>query len=104
MNEVRFTASRKINLGASKWSIPPDLTPEAKEVLCRSVTEFHDYYGDYYVAGWTRGAMLKIDVTAVTKTKDTASSMSAYVEATFSEWGVSLEGSAGFQSALSANE
>lgn len=94
--EVKFVASRKIRFGFTGWQLPPPLSTTSLDILCKNPKNFRDTYGDYYVAGHKMGSSLVIEVNSKTSSTDTSSAVSASVEASWSGFGKSVDGGAGF--------
>jgi hypothetical protein len=98
--EVKFVASRKIRFGYTGWHLPPPLSTTSLDILCKNPKTFRDTYGDYYVAGHKMGSSLVIEVTSKTSTTDTSKAISASVSGTWSGFGATAGGGAGFSAAL----
>ena len=106
-NEVKFVAQRKITYGFRGWQASQPMSKQAKDLLCKDQQKFHDTYGDYFVAGYKMGSMLKFEIRAKTETSDTNQAISGGLEADFSEMigpDATAKGSVDFEANLKANK
>lgn len=88
-------------MGFTGWGYAPPFHEQAKDLLCDNPKGFFASYGDHYVYGTRKGALIRVETTMQSNKEEVSHSTSASISAAYEGFGVSASASAGFEEAAS---
>lgn len=78
----------------------PPFSAEARDTLCRDPDAFHEQYGTHFIKSALKGASIEMWTTITTTSRSAAKKFSAEMEASYSGFGVNVEGSAAMEKGI----